>query len=155
LVQHLRFRDAKAEGDKVIFHGNLIFRGNGVHLAIGPMRNSAINDQKKRSLTITLTMSTCRPSQTFVVLLRAAPRVDAIRSLRAALKLLGRRFGLAISIRAESAEAAGLPAYRPGIEFPNPDFCALAPACGALSADGPAIVNMLMCEFLTAVHHNG
>src|ERR1700691_1824701 len=28
------------------------------------------------------------------------------------------------------AEAAGLPAYREGIEFPNPDFAALARACG-------------------------
>src|SRR5271156_4301786 len=28
------------------------------------------------------------------------------------------------------AEAVGLPAYMPGIEFPNPDYCALARACG-------------------------
>jgi pyruvate dehydrogenase (quinone) len=28
------------------------------------------------------------------------------------------------------AEAVGLPAYRPGIEFPNPDYCMLARACG-------------------------
>ncbi len=28
------------------------------------------------------------------------------------------------------AEAVGLPAYRKGIEFPNPDFSALARACG-------------------------
>jgi len=35
------------------------------------------------------------------VRLRPAPRVDAIRALRAALKVLGRRFGLrAISIKA-------------------------------------------------------
>jgi thiamine pyrophosphate-dependent acetolactate synthase large subunit-like protein len=60
------------------------------------------------------------------------------------------------------AEAVGLPAYRKGIEFPNPDFCALAPACGghgfratkpgelhaeineALQADGPAIVDCVV-----------
>jgi thiamine pyrophosphate-dependent acetolactate synthase large subunit-like protein len=28
------------------------------------------------------------------------------------------------------AEAAGLPAYRKAIEFPNPDFALLARACG-------------------------
>jgi pyruvate dehydrogenase (quinone) len=28
------------------------------------------------------------------------------------------------------AESAGLPPYREGIEFPNPDFAALARACG-------------------------
>jgi hypothetical protein len=34
--------------------------------------------------------------------LRPGPRVDAIRALRAALKVLGRRFGLrAISVEAE------------------------------------------------------
>jgi len=60
------------------------------------------------------------------------------------------------------AEAVGLPAYREGIEFPNPDFSALARACGglgfratkpgelhaeineALSADGPAIVDCVV-----------
>jgi pyruvate dehydrogenase (quinone) len=60
------------------------------------------------------------------------------------------------------AESIGLPAYRHGIEFPNPDFCALAPACGghgfratkpgelhaeineALKADGPAIVDCVV-----------
>ena len=60
------------------------------------------------------------------------------------------------------AEAVGLPAYRKGIEFPNPDFRALAPACGghgfratkpgelhaeiseALKADGPAIVDCVV-----------
>jgi pyruvate dehydrogenase (quinone) len=60
------------------------------------------------------------------------------------------------------AEAVGLPAYREGIEFPNPDFCALARACGghgfratkpgelqaeineALSVDGPAIVDCVV-----------
>jgi hypothetical protein len=41
----------------------------------------------------------------FVIRLRAAPKVDAIRTLRVALKVLGRRFGLrAISVRAESPE---------------------------------------------------
>jgi TPP-dependent trihydroxycyclohexane-1,2-dione (THcHDO) dehydratase len=57
------------------------------------------------------------------------------------------------------AEAVGLPPYREGIEFPNPDFAALARACGghalratkpgephaeinaALKVDGPAIVD--------------
>ena len=60
------------------------------------------------------------------------------------------------------AEAVGLPAYRQGIEFPNPDFAALAAACGghgfkatnpgelsakidaALKADGPAIVDCVV-----------
>lgn len=64
-------------------------------------------------------------------------------------------FGL---IRLE-AESIGLPAYREGIEFPNPDFAAFARACGgngftakkptelnaaikeALAVDGPAIVD--------------
>src|ERR1700683_1989590 len=67
-------------------------------------------------------------------------------------------FGL---IRLE-AESMGLPAYREGIEFPNPDFPALARACGghgfratkpgelhaaineALAADGPAIVDAVV-----------
>jgi len=60
------------------------------------------------------------------------------------------------------AEAVGLPAYKQGIEFPNPDFSALAPACGghgframkpgelhaeingALKVDGPAIVDCVV-----------
>jgi pyruvate dehydrogenase (quinone) len=60
------------------------------------------------------------------------------------------------------AEAAGLPPFREGIEFPNPDFTALARACGghgfratkpgeldaeineALKADGPAIVDAVV-----------
>ncbi len=60
------------------------------------------------------------------------------------------------------AESIGLPAYRKGIEFPNPDFCALAAACGghgfraekpgelqskikeALQVDGPAIVDCVV-----------
>jgi len=60
------------------------------------------------------------------------------------------------------AEAVGLPPYRQGIEFPNPDFTALARACGghgfratkpgelaaeineALAADGPAIVDCVV-----------
>ncbi len=60
------------------------------------------------------------------------------------------------------AESIGLPAYRQGIEFPNPDFTALARACGghgfratkpgelhaeineALAADGPAIVDCVV-----------
>jgi pyruvate dehydrogenase (quinone) len=60
------------------------------------------------------------------------------------------------------AEAAGLPPYREGIEFPNPDFTALARACGgngfkattpgtlhgaideALKVDGPAIVDCVV-----------
>ena len=67
-------------------------------------------------------------------------------------------FGL---IRLE-AESIGLPAYREGIEFPNPDFAAFAKACGAhgftaeqpgdlksaisdaLAIDGPAIVNAVV-----------
>ena len=57
------------------------------------------------------------------------------------------------------AEAAGLPPFRQGIELPNPDFAALARACGghgfaarspgelkaavseAVDIDGPAIVD--------------
>jgi pyruvate dehydrogenase (quinone) len=60
------------------------------------------------------------------------------------------------------AEAAGLPPFREGIEFRNPDFAALARACGghgfratkpgeldaeineALKADGPAIVDAVV-----------
>jgi pyruvate dehydrogenase (quinone) len=60
------------------------------------------------------------------------------------------------------AESAGLLAYREGIEFPNPDFCALARACGghgfrasapgelrgaidaALRVDGPTIVDCVV-----------
>jgi pyruvate dehydrogenase (quinone) len=60
------------------------------------------------------------------------------------------------------AEALGLPAYKPGIEFPNPDYVALARACGghgfraerpeelpavikqALEADGPAIIDCVV-----------
>jgi pyruvate dehydrogenase (quinone) len=60
------------------------------------------------------------------------------------------------------AESVGLPAYRKGIEFPNPDFAALARACGghgftarkpnelkeALSAafalEGPAIIDAVV-----------
>ena len=60
------------------------------------------------------------------------------------------------------AEAVGLPAYRKGIDFPNPDFSALARACGghgfaatkpgeirsaikaALEVDGPAIVDCVV-----------
>ncbi len=40
-----RSEDHKAEGDKVI-HGNLVFPGNGVHLAISPMKYSASSDRK-------------------------------------------------------------------------------------------------------------
>jgi thiamine pyrophosphate-dependent acetolactate synthase large subunit-like protein len=60
------------------------------------------------------------------------------------------------------AESVGLPAFRTGIEFPNPDFAAFARACGgygikatkpgelrgaiseALAADGPAIVDAVV-----------
>jgi thiamine pyrophosphate-dependent acetolactate synthase large subunit-like protein len=60
------------------------------------------------------------------------------------------------------AESIGLPAYDQGIEFPNPDFAALAQACGgrgfkvdnpqelratiseALASDGPAIVDAVV-----------
>jgi pyruvate dehydrogenase (quinone) len=60
------------------------------------------------------------------------------------------------------AESVGLPPFREGIEFPNPDFAALARACGghgfratkpgelhaeineALKADGPAIVDVVV-----------
>ncbi len=60
------------------------------------------------------------------------------------------------------AEAVGLPPYREGIEFPNPDFTALARACGghgfratksgelhgeineALKVDGPAVVDCVV-----------
>lgn len=60
------------------------------------------------------------------------------------------------------AESVGLPPFKQGIEFPNPDFAALARACGghgfkatkpgdlkaaigeALAADGPAIVDAVV-----------
>src|SRR5439155_4162732 len=60
------------------------------------------------------------------------------------------------------AESVGLPAYRKGIEFPNPDFATLASACGghgfkaakpsdlkdaiseALMVDGPTIVDCVV-----------
>ena len=60
------------------------------------------------------------------------------------------------------AESVGLPPFRQGIEFPNPDFAALARACGghgfrvtkpgelhaeineAFNVDGPAIVNCVV-----------
>jgi pyruvate dehydrogenase (quinone) len=60
------------------------------------------------------------------------------------------------------AESVGLPPYREGIEFPNPDFAALARACGgrgfraakpgelfgeideALKVDGPAVVDCVV-----------
>jgi len=60
------------------------------------------------------------------------------------------------------AESVGLPAFREGIEFPNPDFAAFARACGghgfkaskpgelkdaisaAMAADGPAIVDAVV-----------
>jgi pyruvate dehydrogenase (quinone) len=60
------------------------------------------------------------------------------------------------------AESVGLPPYREGIEFPNPDFAALAHACGghgfraakpgelhdeineALTVDGPAVVDCVV-----------
>jgi hypothetical protein len=48
---------------------------------------------------------TTRP--VFIVRLRPKPRVDAIRALRAALKVLGRQFGLkAIEVREESRRKA-------------------------------------------------
>jgi pyruvate dehydrogenase (quinone) len=60
------------------------------------------------------------------------------------------------------AESVGLPAYRKGTDFPNPDFAALARACGghglraskpgelhavineALSVEGPAVVDCIV-----------
>jgi thiamine pyrophosphate-dependent acetolactate synthase large subunit-like protein len=60
------------------------------------------------------------------------------------------------------AESVGLPPYKKGIEFPNPDFSAFARACGghgfratkpgelhaeineALAVDGPAIVDCVV-----------
>jgi pyruvate dehydrogenase (quinone) len=60
------------------------------------------------------------------------------------------------------AEGVGLPAYKQGIQFPNPDFAALARACGghgfkatkpdelqaeideAFKIDGPAIVDCVV-----------
>ena len=62
------------------------------------------------------------------------------------------------------AESVGLPAYRKGIEFPNPDFAALARACGghgftarkpnelkeavsaALAIEGPAIIDAVVAS---------
>jgi pyruvate dehydrogenase (quinone) len=63
------------------------------------------------------------------------------------------------------AEALGLPAYKKGIEFPNPDYVALAKACGAhgfrakrpedlrgaieqaLAIDGPAIIDCAVVPY--------
>jgi pyruvate dehydrogenase (quinone) len=60
------------------------------------------------------------------------------------------------------AEAIGVPAWKKGIDFPNPDYAALARACGgvgfkaekpaelreaigqALKADGPAIIDCVV-----------
>jgi len=42
-------------------------------------------------------MSTRRPAPVFVIRLRAGPKVDAIRALRAALKVLGRRVSFAVA----------------------------------------------------------
>jgi thiamine pyrophosphate-dependent acetolactate synthase large subunit-like protein len=70
------------------------------------------------------------------------------------------------------AEAAGLPPFREGIEFPNPDFAALARACGgrgctarepgelkaaigeAFAVDGPALVDAVVAadEFPNLPH---
>ena len=77
-------------------------------------------------------------------------------------------FGL---IRLE-AESIGVPPYRQGIDFPNPDFAAFARACGghgfaarkpdelkkaigdALAVDGPAIVDaMVVANELPNVPH--
>lgn len=62
------------------------------------------------------------------------------------------------------AESVGLPPYRKGIEFPNPDFAALARACGghgftarephelkatiseAFAADGPATIDVAVVQ---------
>ena len=38
---------------------------------------------------------------------------------------------LAFGLITLEAEALGLPPYKKGIEFPNPDYVALAQACGA------------------------
>jgi thiamine pyrophosphate-dependent acetolactate synthase large subunit-like protein len=73
---------------------------------------------------------------------------------------------------APEAEQAGLPAYRQGIDFPNPDYVALARACGAqgfvarrpdqlkgalagaLAVDGPAIVDcVVVADELPNVPH--
>jgi hypothetical protein len=51
-------------------------------------------------------MSSRQSGQVFVIRLRAASKVDAIRALRGALKVLLRRFGLrAISAEQEKPEA--------------------------------------------------
>ena len=68
----------------------------------------------------------------------------------------------AFGLIALEAESVGLPPFRTGIEFPNPDFAALARACGghgftatqphelrtviseALAVDGPAIIDAVV-----------
>jgi hypothetical protein len=68
----------------------------------------------------------------------------------------------AFGLIALEAEAIGVPAWKQGIDFPNPDYAALARACGgagfhaekpgefrdaidqALKADGPAIVDCVI-----------
>src|SRR5437868_13854974 len=82
------------------------------------------------------------------------PLADAVR--RSEIEWIGVRH------EEGAALAAGIPAYREGIEFPNPDFAALARACGghgfratkpgeldaelneAFAADGPAIVDAVV-----------
>ena len=72
-------------------------------------------------------------------------------------EFLTAQFGLIVL----EAEGAGLPAYKPGIEFPNPDFSAFARACSqgfratkpgelhaaiseAFEVDGPVIVDCVV-----------
>jgi pyruvate dehydrogenase (quinone) len=68
----------------------------------------------------------------------------------------------AFGLIALESEAIGVPAWKQGIEFPNPDYVALARACGgvgfkaegpgelrdavdrALKADGPAILDCVV-----------
>jgi len=49
--------------------------------------------------------NTREPRQIFLIHLRAEEGIDALRALRAALKMLGRRFGLrAVEVREEADE---------------------------------------------------
>ena len=57
--------------------------------------------------TMSMGQTTKRPTEIFVLKLRAAPGIDPIRALRGALKVLGRRFGLrAVEVREESEPPA-------------------------------------------------
>jgi pyruvate dehydrogenase (quinone) len=96
-----------------------------------------------------------------------AARIAASQAMRNAWQLCPALRAWLIALEAESL---GLVPFREAIEFPNPDFAALARACGghgfiarkpndlmaaiaeALAADGPAIVDRLRGRRRDAEH---